>query len=289
MDLKQLEYIAAIAEERSISKAAKRFFLSPSALSQYLKRLEETEHLPPLFYRHNKEFLLTDAGRIYVNGALTILSLSKKLEHSRPQTVPAIRLAVPGFLEPSVLIHCASLFASAFPGVLLRLHSMDAGPARQGLLEERLDAAIVIERQETLSSALHSRPLGNDQILLAASPALEHIDPSFPAVLPPEGTLWHQICAGICLQEQLHPAAVFQTENLAATAALLLTMPLAAFLPGQFLRQQGEKENGLREIPLSRSYSFRISFLTLPEPSAFPEILEGLYPILFNHFSSEFS
>ena len=100
MDLKQLEYIAAIAEERSISKAAKRFFLSPSALSQYLKRLEETEHLPPLFYRHNKEFLLTDAGRIYVNGALTILSLSKNWSTPGLRPQPPSAWPYPAFWSP---------------------------------------------------------------------------------------------------------------------------------------------------------------------------------------------
>ncbi|MCI8512330.1 MAG: LysR family transcriptional regulator [Lachnospiraceae bacterium] len=80
MNLNQLEYIIAIAEEKSISKAAGRLFLSPAALSQYVKRLECSEGLPPLFYRENGQFLPTDAGLIYINGARTILNISATLE-----------------------------------------------------------------------------------------------------------------------------------------------------------------------------------------------------------------
>ena len=40
MELKQLEYIIAIAEEQSISKAAEKLFISQSALNQQLLRLE---------------------------------------------------------------------------------------------------------------------------------------------------------------------------------------------------------------------------------------------------------
>ena len=40
MDTKQLEYIIAVEEEKSISRAAERLFITPSALSQQLKNLE---------------------------------------------------------------------------------------------------------------------------------------------------------------------------------------------------------------------------------------------------------
>ena len=40
MDTRLLEYIIAIEEERSISRAAERMYVTPSALSQQLKNLE---------------------------------------------------------------------------------------------------------------------------------------------------------------------------------------------------------------------------------------------------------
>ena len=40
MELKELEYIVAVAEEQSISKAADRLYLAQSSLSQYVSRYE---------------------------------------------------------------------------------------------------------------------------------------------------------------------------------------------------------------------------------------------------------
>lgn len=41
MDLKQIEYIIKIADEKSITRAAEKLFLTQSALNQQLLRLEK--------------------------------------------------------------------------------------------------------------------------------------------------------------------------------------------------------------------------------------------------------
>ena len=41
MDLRQIEYIVAIEQEQSISKAAEKLYLTQSALNQQLLRLEK--------------------------------------------------------------------------------------------------------------------------------------------------------------------------------------------------------------------------------------------------------
>lgn len=41
MDLKQIEYIVKIADEKSITRAAEKLFLTQSALNQQLLRLEK--------------------------------------------------------------------------------------------------------------------------------------------------------------------------------------------------------------------------------------------------------
>ncbi len=74
MNTQQLEYVIAIAEEKILSKAAGKLFVTQPALSQQLKKLEE-ELQTKLFYKDKNDYLLTDAGRIYVNGAQYILSL----------------------------------------------------------------------------------------------------------------------------------------------------------------------------------------------------------------------
>ena len=76
MDFRQLEYIVAIAENKSISKAAETLFISQSGLNQQLIKLEKELGLQ-LFDR-NKHFLRpTKAGEIYVKNAIEILKIKR--------------------------------------------------------------------------------------------------------------------------------------------------------------------------------------------------------------------
>mgnify|MGYP006074750835 FL=1 len=74
MNLKEIEYIMKIAEEKNITRAAERLFITPSALNQQLHRLE-TELGVPLFYRNGNRWYPTQAGEIYLDSARELLRI----------------------------------------------------------------------------------------------------------------------------------------------------------------------------------------------------------------------
>lgn len=74
MDTTTLEYLIAIADEQSITRAADKFFLSQPALSQQLKKVEN-ELGAPLFTRSKNNWQLTDIGKVYINSARSILHI----------------------------------------------------------------------------------------------------------------------------------------------------------------------------------------------------------------------
>lgn len=76
MDLKQIEYIIAISEEHSITRAGEKLFITQSALNQQLQKLEK-ELGTPLFIRTRSDWQLTPAGQIYVDSAKEILNIRK--------------------------------------------------------------------------------------------------------------------------------------------------------------------------------------------------------------------
>ena len=76
MDLKQIEYILKIAEEKNITHAAEKLFITQSALNQQLLKLEK-ELGCPLFYRSRTDWRPTPAGEIYLDAARQILILKK--------------------------------------------------------------------------------------------------------------------------------------------------------------------------------------------------------------------
>lgn len=75
MNLKQLRYFLAVAEEKQITAAAKRLFIAQPPLSYQLKQLEK-ELGVKLFTRTGHGIELTDAGKELQNYAERILALA---------------------------------------------------------------------------------------------------------------------------------------------------------------------------------------------------------------------
>ena len=73
MDLKQLEYFLAVAEERSVTRAAARLHLTQPPLSAQLARLEH-ELGVPLLVRHRRGVDLTEAGLALAERARRLLA-----------------------------------------------------------------------------------------------------------------------------------------------------------------------------------------------------------------------
>lgn len=78
MDVKQQEYFVAIVEEGSISKAAKKLFISQPTLSQFLSKLEKQLDVQ-LMNRSTVNFSLTEAGQLYYESCKKMISVNDDL------------------------------------------------------------------------------------------------------------------------------------------------------------------------------------------------------------------
>lgn len=76
MDLHQLENLLCIVEEKSITRAAEKRFVTQSALNQQLQKLE-AELGTPLFIRSRGNWQPTAAGAVYLQTAREMLSLKR--------------------------------------------------------------------------------------------------------------------------------------------------------------------------------------------------------------------
>ena len=79
MNLQKLNYMIAIADEGSLSKAAEKLFITPSALSQYISREEELLGVP-LFSRSREKWILTYAGEVYIDAARRLININDDTE-----------------------------------------------------------------------------------------------------------------------------------------------------------------------------------------------------------------
>ncbi|HEY2654914.1 MAG TPA: LysR family transcriptional regulator, partial [Solirubrobacteraceae bacterium] len=73
MDIRQLRYMVALAEERSFTRAAEREHIAQPALSQQIQRLEREVGLA-LVERTTRRVTITEAGELLVARARRILA-----------------------------------------------------------------------------------------------------------------------------------------------------------------------------------------------------------------------
>ena len=79
MDLKEQEYVVALAEYGSITRAAEALFISQPTLSIFLSRLENRLGTP-LFDKIGRKLVPTVAGELYVRRAKELLMIQSQFQ-----------------------------------------------------------------------------------------------------------------------------------------------------------------------------------------------------------------
>lgn len=104
MNTRKLEYLTTLEETGSIKATAEKYFISPSSISQCLKK-EEKEIGYPLFEYTNHRMVPTKAGLIYLKGLREILRIREET-FARLDVIPkyqnAIRIAAAPMLYERV-------------------------------------------------------------------------------------------------------------------------------------------------------------------------------------------
>ena len=125
----QLTLFHAIADEGSISAAARKMQLSPAAVSHGLKALETHLGLP-LFLRSTRKLELTEAGQhLRTNTQELIAALAREVEHVRDLgDVPSgvVRITIPRFAFHAVLQPLYARFCAHYPHIQLEISVSDA-------------------------------------------------------------------------------------------------------------------------------------------------------------------
>jgi len=166
--LRQLQYVAAIAEHGSFQAAATACHVSQPGLSAQVRQLEEHLGLP-LFERGRKPVLVTAAGAEIVRRAREVLTGVAELEEAArslaaPLTGP-MRLGVIPTLAPFLLPRVLPALRREHPALRLELHEARTEELVAGLGDGQLD--LLLLALEAPLGELETRPLFSDPFLLA--------------------------------------------------------------------------------------------------------------------------
>ena len=156
LDLNLLVSLQALLEEKSVTRAAERLFITQPAMSRVLQRLRDQLE-DPLFTRTGNELVPTPRARelqLRLPQLLdNIIEIVSEGEFDPATYVGEITIAVPEFVAISLISELMHVFTERAPGLILSISS-ETDSVEGELSEGVLDFAIDIERgiSEDISS-----------------------------------------------------------------------------------------------------------------------------------------
>lgn len=158
MDLRQIEFVEAVARHSSFTRAASGLHVAQPALSSAIQRLE-AELGVRLFERSSRKVALTDAGNAFLAGGRRILAEMGRLSSEMGEFAGGAR----GMLRASWWYHTdpqmidwVRAYAEANPGVEVSILEWSTTESLAGLRRGELDvASIALPRDVDLSGLGH--------------------------------------------------------------------------------------------------------------------------------------
>jgi molybdate transport repressor ModE-like protein len=147
VSLRQLSYFVNVAETGQIQTAANRVNISPSAVTDAIKALEQTLQTP-LVERHHKGMNLTAQGQIFYQHARSILnqldeSVASFRHQSRDQK-DKLRLGATVAVMGYFLAGPLSRFNSVFPNIEIEFVEQSREQLEQSLINQDVDIGVMI-------------------------------------------------------------------------------------------------------------------------------------------------
>lgn len=245
MDIRQLTYFVAVAEEGHFGRAAERVHIAQPPLSQQIKKLEE-ELGVRLFERTSRRVALTRAGEALYERATDILSRAAAAEeHLKAMAAGRRGTLSVGFVGPAMesrLPEAVRAYRETRPDVALTLKQLSTMQQLERVLEGRLDVGFVRLFGEQPAS-LERRLFLQEEYVLAVPQAHSLTQRTGPVrlaelageswiVFPREsGPKLYDAIMDACRQEGFIPRIVQETLGKQTTAALVAAGMGVSLLP----------------------------------------------------------
>lgn len=166
MELYQLQYFVAIANNGSFTKAADTLYVTQPSLSAGIKKLEQ-ELGVSLLERRWRGVRLTTAGTLFLEKAQKIINeYQATIEALRNfQNRPVLRLGMLCTIQVSMIAHIIQSFRELYPEVTIELHDTHLDQLSTWLAQGDVD--LVITALEPTTDAATTHLLFEQRLLLA--------------------------------------------------------------------------------------------------------------------------
>ncbi|MEU6782269.1 LysR substrate-binding domain-containing protein [Nonomuraea angiospora] len=231
MELRQLEYFVAVAEEQNFTRAAERVHISQSGVSAQIRQLER-ELGADLFDRSGRTATLTVAGRAALEHARAALAAAGAVGEAVGEVTDLIR----GRLTIGMVIGCTvtplfdalAAFHRAHPGVELSLLEDNSDRLIDGVRAGTIDLALVGTATDALDG-LEALTIISERLVVTVPPGhplaelpqvgLRDLE-AYPIVCMPPGTGLRAVFDRACAAQGRRPVIALQASAADAIADL---------------------------------------------------------------------
>lgn len=254
VELRNVDYIMAVINTGSITKAARSLYISQPALSQSIKRLEK-ELGTDLLDRSNVPITLTYAGQRYIDAMKQVRTITTNLINDLSEVAGEaqgmMRLGISLQRSMQLLPLVLPEFTDKFPHVRLELEEHGSGTLEKMLHDGKCDVALITTspRYEDLNYLL----LETEEVLLMASKKTK-LTERFPDnatisitdaqeehfVSLKQGHSVRSIQDRLFAENQISPTILLETENLETAKRLASTANAVMLCPDVFIYQSPE-------------------------------------------------
>ena len=172
MEMHQVRYFLAVAEELNFTRAADKCDVSQPSLSRAIQMLEQ-EFGGPLFWRERGHTNLTELGLMIRPHLETVFEAAVKAKQtsqdiSQKKKVP-LKIGIMSTISPDEIVDLIAALEEKYPGLELKLSDADAKTLRTRLLEGELEAVIYALPGEEADERTHVMPLFSEQMVIAVN------------------------------------------------------------------------------------------------------------------------
>jgi len=171
IDIRQLRYFVAVAEEEHVGRAAERLHISQSPLSRQIAQLEERLGLT-LFERSQQRIRLTRDGQTFLAETRALLTHANRLESlgkrlGRGEEGGLCIGYIENAMHAGVLPNALRVLRVDRPNVHVALYNLSSAEQLEGLRQRSLDIALVSEPPTIDDPDLLGFQVLDDPMLLA--------------------------------------------------------------------------------------------------------------------------
>lgn len=174
MEMHQIRYFLAVADELNFTRAAERCNVSQPSLTRAIKMLED-ELGGPLFNRERRHTHLTELGRMVLPHLRDIHTRTIDAKREAVDFVKlkraSLKLGLMCTIAPSNLMELVRALRSHHPGIELQLIDSTASELCERLHSGDLEVAVCCHPETEDDDRLHRVPLFRERFVIVLSPA----------------------------------------------------------------------------------------------------------------------